>query len=169
MFCQQATRLAILIAHFGSKARNGKKGRKMDFGPTGKKRKWPFLTHFCASSPIFRPCFPLFPGGAKIHFVGHFFPISGWGPYRAIRMPRLSQNPLYVSRNSFCKFQEASFASSATLVPTVHKSQQKMIPDIFGGSFVTYSWSFVVAVELLCLHSLEALIRRVFQLWTTEL
>ena len=73
---------------------------KMDFGPTGKDRgakmaekwenwsknrpkigqKWPFS--------IFQPFFPLFPGGAKIHFSAIFFPFRAggptWGLYRAI-------------------------------------------------------------------------------------
>ena len=50
-------RLAIPIALYrpqlGPLASNGKKGQKMDFGPTRKRRqngqkkgKWPFLTHF---------------------------------------------------------------------------------------------------------------------------
>ena len=33
-----------------------------------------------------------------------------------------------------------------------------------GGSFFTYSWSFLLTVELLCLQSLKALIRRTFPL-----
>ena len=57
--------LAILIA-LKSGLLMGKMP-KMDFGPTGKKGdkwpkkwgKWPFLTHFWANLPIFRPFFPL--------------------------------------------------------------------------------------------------------------
>ena len=33
-----------------------------------------------------------------------------------------------------------------------------------GGSFFTYSWSFLLTVKLLCLQSLKALIRRTFPL-----
>ena len=53
----------------------------MDFGPTGKRgkngrkmgklaQKWVKNGHFT----IFRPFFPLFPGGAKIHFLSIFGP-----------------------------------------------------------------------------------------------
>ena len=71
--------------HLGPEARNaGKNGRKMDFGPTGKKGgkmapKW----ELAPKMAIF-PClghFSPFSGGAKSIF-GHLFPISGlWGLY----------------------------------------------------------------------------------------
>ena len=78
-------RLAIPIApNRASGPKWEKSGRKMEFGPTGKKRrkmgklaqKWVKNAHF----PIFRPFFFLFSGGAQFPFFGHFFPISGRRP-----------------------------------------------------------------------------------------
>ena len=37
-------------------------------------------------------------------------------------------------------------------------------PDMNGGSFFSYSWTFFDAGKLLCLQSLKALIRRTFPL-----
>ena len=51
--------------------------------------KLPFLTHF-SISPIFRPFFSHFPGGAKILFSAIFFPFRAggpkWGLYEATRI-----------------------------------------------------------------------------------
>ena len=79
---------AILVAwyrpHFAPPARNGKKmAEKWILAPPGKwpkngrkMGKLPFLTHFLANFPIFRPFFSHFPGGAKIHFSAIFVKIT---------------------------------------------------------------------------------------------
>ena len=57
------------------------------FGPTARKgEKWPkngkmgIFDPFWGNLPIFRPFFPLFLGGAKIHFSAIFFPFRAGGP-----------------------------------------------------------------------------------------
>ena len=77
--------IAMYRPHFGPPAPNGEKnGRKLDFAPAGKRgkngRKMGKLAQNWSKMAIFRffgHSFPLFPGGAKIHF-------SKWGLYRAI-------------------------------------------------------------------------------------
>ena len=89
--------IALYRPQIGPPARNGRKmAEKWILAPLQKKGgkngrkmgKLPFLTHFWANFPIFRPFFPLFPGGAKIDFSTIFFPFRAggpiWGLYRAI-------------------------------------------------------------------------------------
>ena len=81
-----------------------KNGRKMDFGPTRKKEKmaekWAKNGPKMGKKWIFGPIFlffgyffPLFPGGAKVHFSAIFFSFRAggpiWGLYRAIGIATL--------------------------------------------------------------------------------
>ena len=64
--------------------KRGRNGRRM-----GKRtQKWVKNGHF----PVFRPFFPFFSGGAKIHSLAVFFPFRAvgpsWGLYRAIGIAR---------------------------------------------------------------------------------
>ena len=65
------------------------KGEKMAEKWENWAQKWVKNGHF----PILRPFFPLFPAGAKIHFLSIFFPFRAggpiWGLYRAIGIARL--------------------------------------------------------------------------------
>ena len=70
--------LAILIAWYRpSGPKWEKNGRNMEFRPHQKmeakwpenEKIWPFLTHVLDQFPIFRPFFPRFPSGAKLHFA----------------------------------------------------------------------------------------------------
>ena len=110
-----------------------KNGRKMDFGPTrkkGKKRpkngkigtkmgqKWSFSQ--------FSPFFPLFPGGAKIHFSATFFPFfpAGgpiWGLYRAIGIAKLcpSSTEMGARRSSLQASPEGSSKALRSLAAGV--------------------------------------------------
>ena len=69
------THISVVCTQIGPPARNGKiNGRKMDFGPTGKKgekwtKKW---EKWAKNGPQTWPIFP---------FFGRFFPSSGWGPF----------------------------------------------------------------------------------------
>ena len=60
------------------------KGKKM----AEKWENWPKNGSKMAIFPFFGHLFPLFPGGAKIHFSANFFPFRAggpiWGLYRAI-------------------------------------------------------------------------------------
>ena len=80
-----ATSIALYRPQIGPLARNEKPGKR---GKNGwKMGKWPFLIHFWANFPIFRPCFPLFSGLAKNHFSAIFSDFgrrSDLGLYRAI-------------------------------------------------------------------------------------
>ena len=82
--------IALYRPQIGPPARNGKKmAEKWILAPPGKKGKngrkmgkWPFFDPFLANFPIFRPFFPFFPGGAKIHFsaiFSHFGPEARFG------------------------------------------------------------------------------------------
>ena len=88
-FLVQTSCIAIPIAlyrpHLGPRARNGEKmAEKRTLAPPRKRGKngeaWGkqlSLTHFWADIPIFRPFFPIFPGGTKIHVSAIF---SHFGP-----------------------------------------------------------------------------------------
>ena len=62
------------------------------------------------------------------------------------------------TRESLEQRRRLSSCSSRSIIPVPASTRSK------GGSFFTYSWSFLLAVELLCLQSIEMLIRCTFPL-----